>query len=37
MTRRMANLDETWGADPRNRSESRDEVLLDALTAVAVK
>jgi hypothetical protein len=37
MTRRMATLDESWGNDPRTRSDSRDELLLDALTAVAVK
>ena len=37
MTRRMATLDESWGNDPRTRSDSRDELLLDALSAVAIK
>jgi len=37
MAQRMATLDESWGASPRGRAETRDQVLLDALTSVAVK
>jgi hypothetical protein len=37
MTKRMATLDETWGASPRNRAETRDETLLDALIAAVVR
>lgn len=37
MAQRMATLDESWGASPRGRAETRDQVLLDALTAVVVK
>lgn len=37
MTQRMTTLDESWGASPRGRADTRDAVLLDALTAVALK
>jgi hypothetical protein len=34
VARRMTTLDETWGASPRGRSETRDGLLLDALAEV---
>lgn len=37
VARRMRTIDESWGANPRGRVESRDTVLLDALTAAVVR
>jgi hypothetical protein len=37
VARRMNTLDESWGANPRGRVESRDTVLLDALTAAVIR
>ncbi len=37
MTRRMATLDESWGANPRERAETRDGTLLDALIAALAR
>ena len=37
VAKRMTTLDASWGASPKGRAESRDELLLDALTAAVVK
>ena len=37
VAQRMTTLDETWGASPRNRSDVRDEALLQALVSVVTK
>lgn len=37
VARRMTTLDETWGASPRERSDVRDEALLQALVSVVTK
>jgi hypothetical protein len=37
VARRMNTLDDSWGASPRGRAETRDGVLLDALTEAVVK
>lgn len=34
---RMTTLDETWGKDPRGRTDARDELLLDALKAAVAR
>lgn len=37
LAKRMTTLDESWGASPKGRGESRDELLLDALTAAVIR
>ena len=37
VAKRMNTIDESWGANPRGRVESRDTLLLDALTAAVVR
>ena len=34
---RMTTLDETWGSSPRNRAETRDELLLEALRVAVLE
>jgi hypothetical protein len=37
VAKRMTTLDESWGASPKGRAESRDQLLLDALTAAVIR
>lgn len=37
VVKRMTTLDETWGSSPRNRADTRDELLLDALKVAVLE
>ncbi len=37
VVKRMTTLDETWGRSPRNRADTRDELLLDALKVAVLE
>lgn len=37
VVKRMTTLDDTWGSSPRNRADTRDELLLDALKVAVLE